>query len=143
MKSNRESFRLAEETSVGTSRVTSASIAGRLFFPQTKDLGVEPDANVSPGVLKKMVYTGSHATSFQQGSGDLEELAEVEISSGRVRRATEKIGNERAAERDAEVEDWQRLTLPEQQQKPAALASDQVPEVACVQMDGGRLQIRR
>lgn len=97
---------------------------------------------MSPGVLKKMVYTGSHATSFQQGSGDLEELAEVEISSGRVRRATEKIGNERAAERDAEVEDWQRLTLPEQQQKPAALASDQVPEVACVQMDGGRLQIR-
>jgi hypothetical protein len=105
-------------------------------------LGVEPDANVSPGVLKKMVYSGSHAASFQQGSGDLKELAEVEISTARVRRATEKIGNERAAERDAEVEDWRKLTIPEQQQKPASLDSDQVPQVACVQMDGGRLQIR-
>lgn len=89
-----------------------------------------------------MVYAGSHATSFAQGSHDLDELAEVEISTGRVRRATEKIGSERVAERDAEVEKWKSLTIPEQQQKPPSLAPAQVPQVACVQMDGGRLQIR-
>lgn len=89
-----------------------------------------------------MVHAGCHASSFQQGSKDLNELAEVEISTGRVRRATEKIGRERVAERDADVQQWQALPIPEQQQKPASLAADQVPEVACVQMDGGRLQIR-
>jgi len=141
--SNRESYRLAEVRSNGLSHAISASIAGRLFFPHAKDLGIEPDANVSPGVLKKTVHAGSHASSFQQGSKDLQELAEVEISTGRVRRATEKVGSERVAERDAEVEQWQALPIPEQQQKPASLASDQVPQIACVQMDGGRLQIRR
>lgn len=141
MKSNRESFRLAEVRSNGPSHATSASIAGRLFFPHAKDLGIEADANISPGVLRKTVHAGSHAPSFQQGSKDLDELAEVEISTGRVRRATEKIGGERAAERDAEVEQWQALSIPEQQQKPASLASDQVPQVACTQMDGGRLQM--
>jgi len=105
-------------------------------------LGIEPDANVSPGVLKKTVHAGSHASSFKQASNDLDELAEVEISPGRVRRATEKIGAERVVERDADVQRWQALSIPQQQQKPASLATDQVPQVACVQMDGGRLQIR-
>ena len=90
-----------------------------------------------------MVHAGSHASSFQQGSKDLLELAELEISPGRVRRTTEKIGTERAAERDADVEKWQGLSIPEQQQKPTTLDAEQVPQVACVQMDGGRLQIRR
>jgi len=89
-----------------------------------------------------MVYAGSHASSFVQGSNDLDELAEAEISTGRVRRATEKIGTERVSERDADVEEWKSLTIPAQQQKPASLDSAQVPQVACVQMDGGRLQIR-
>ncbi len=106
-------------------------------------MGIEADANVSPGVLTKIVHAGSQASSFQQGSKDLLELAEVEISPGRVRRATEKIGTERAAERDADVEKWQALSIPEQQQRPAGLAAEQVPQVACVQMDGGRLQIRQ
>lgn len=107
-----------------------------------KDLGIEVDANVSPGILKKMVYVGSHAASFKQASSDLKELAEASISADRIRRATEKIGNERTQQRDALVQHWQELSLPAQRQKPAAFDSDQVPQVACVQMDGGRLQIR-
>lgn len=142
MKSNRESCRLAEARSNGPNLATSASIVGRLFFPHAKELGIEANANVSPGVLKKTVHAGSHASSFQQASKDLDELAEVEISTGRVRRATEKIGSERVAERDADVQQWQDLSIPQQQHKPASLATDQVPQVACVQMDGGRLQIR-
>jgi hypothetical protein len=67
-----------------------------------------------------MVYAGSHASSFAQGSHDLDSLAEVEISTGRVRRATEKIGTERVAERDADEKKWKSLTIPEQQQKPPA-----------------------
>jgi hypothetical protein len=137
MTFSRELSKLAGVKSPGESHVTSASIAGRLFFPQSKDLGTDVDENVSPALLKKTVYAGAGATSFQQASRDLDELAEAQISAARVRRATERIGNERVRERDAEVARWQEKTLPQQQRSPI----DEVPEVACVQMDGGRLQV--
>lgn len=96
---------------------------------------------MSPGILQKMVYAGSHASSFDQASRDVKELSEVDISSARIRRATEKIGTERVAERDEATEQWEALTIPEQQQKPASVALPEVSDVACVEMDGGRLQI--
>jgi hypothetical protein len=127
--------------SPGSNRDVFASVVARLFFPHTKDLGIEVDASVSPGILKKMVYAGSHG-AFEHASADLRELAEITISADRIRRATEKIGNERVKERDQDVQAFEQLTLPAQQQKPASLDPAQVPDVACVEMDGGRLQIR-
>ena len=85
-----------------------------------------------------MVYAGSHASSFQQASKDLKEEAELEISDQRIMRAAKRIGQERVAERDAETAAWAKLPLPEQQTSPR----EQVPQVACVEPDGGRLQIR-
>jgi hypothetical protein len=101
-------------------------------------LGIAPDDTASPGVLRKVVYAGSHAGSFQQASRDLKEEAELGISDQRVMRATKRIGQERVAQRDAETKDWEQLPLPEQQRSP----HDRAPQVACVEMDGGRLQIR-
>jgi hypothetical protein len=101
-------------------------------------LGVEPDSNVSPAILKKMVYAGSHATSFQQASEDLNELAETKISTGRVRRATEKIGDERVQQRAAQVEQWRKLSVPEQQRSPLPTPP---PDVVAVEADGGRVLI--
>ncbi|MGW8257107.1 MAG: hypothetical protein ACWGMZ_06455 [Thermoguttaceae bacterium] len=101
-------------------------------------MGIAPDDTVSPGVLRKVVYAGSHASSFQQASKDLKEEAELDISDQRVMRATKRIGQERVAERDSATQAWAELSLPEQQRSPR----DQVPQVACVEMDGGRLQIR-
>jgi hypothetical protein len=103
-----------------------------------KLLGIEPESELTPGALKKVVHAGVHASSFRQAEVDLRELAELPVSSQRVRRATERIGHERVAERDEEVERFLKLTLPEQQRSP----TDQVPPVACVEMDGGRIQIR-
>jgi hypothetical protein len=85
-----------------------------------------------------MIYAGSHASSFQQASKDLKEEAELEISDQRIMRATKRIGQERVAQRDAQTNAWTELPLPEQQASP----QEQVPQVACVEMDGGRLQIR-
>jgi hypothetical protein len=65
-------------------------------------------------------------------------LAELEISEQRIMRATKRIGQERVTEREAEVAAWEKLPLPEQQASPR----EQVPQVACVEMDGGRIQIR-
>jgi hypothetical protein len=103
---------------------------------------MEVAARVSPAVLRKIVYAGAH-TAFQHARCDLKELAEIDISADRIRRATEKVGQERADQRNAAVQAWRKLTLPERRQKPASLPADQVPQVACVQMDGGRLQIRK
>jgi len=85
-----------------------------------------------------MVYAGSHASSFQQASRDLKEEAELDISEQRIMRATKRIGQDRVAQRDAQTQAWTELSLPEQQASP----QEQVPQVACVEPDGGRLQIR-
>ena len=85
-----------------------------------------------------MVYAGTNATSFQQASKDLQEEAEVTISEQRIMRATKRIGGERIEQREEEIHAWEQLSLPEQQCSPVA----QVPAVAVVEMDGGRLQIR-
>jgi hypothetical protein len=101
-------------------------------------LGIGPDDTVSPLVLRKMIYAGSHASSFEQASADLKEEAELDISTQRIMRATKRIGQERVDEREAEVAEWEKLSLPEQQGSPR----EQVPQVACVEPDGGRIQIR-
>lgn len=101
-------------------------------------MGIAPDDTVSPAVLRKMVYAGSHASSFRQASEDLREEAELEISEQRIMRATKRIGQERIGQREAEVCQWEGLSLPEQRSSP----KEQVPAVAVVEMDGGRMQIR-
>lgn len=96
------------------------------------------DYDYSPTALKKVVYAGTQATSFPQGSRDLKELAELDVSPERVRRATERIGKERVAERDAQAAAYEALSIPAQR----TVSADQpTPAVACVQMDGGRLQL--
>jgi hypothetical protein len=85
-----------------------------------------------------MVYAGSHASSFRQASQDLKEEAELEISEQRIMRATERIGEERVEQRQEQAAAWAELPIPQQNSSPR----EQVPQVACVEMDGGRLQIR-
>jgi hypothetical protein len=79
-----------------------------------------------------------NANSFDLATKDLLVLAEFEVQTERVRRSTERVGRERMAERDRLVEAYEKLPLPKRQQSPV----DQVPQVACVQMDGGRMQRR-
>lgn len=85
-----------------------------------------------------MVYAGTQSRSFPQAERDLKHLAELEISEQRIARATKRIGQERVTERKAEERAWEALPLPEQRRSPR----EQVPQVACVEMDGGRIQIR-
>jgi hypothetical protein len=99
---------------------------------------MEPDSRLSPALLRKVVHAGSCSTSFRQAAEDLRVLADVKVSAQRIRRACERVGEERVAESRVAAEAYQRLTLPAQQQSPAGKA----PPVACVQTDGGRIQIR-
>ena len=52
-------------------------------------------------------------------------------------RATERIGKERVAERNAQAAAYEALSIPARRTVPA---DQPTPAVACVQMDGGRLQ---
>ena len=89
-------------------------------------------------MLKKVVHAGARSPSFATAAEDLEALAETQVSVKRVQRWTERVGGERVAEIEQQAEAYQELPLPEQQKSP----TDQVPQVACVMMDGGRIQIR-
>jgi hypothetical protein len=96
------------------------------------------DCPFTPGLLRKVAYAGSQSASFVEATKDLLALAEVEVSRERVQRWTKRVGLERVAEVEARAQSYGQLPLPEQQKSPV----DQVPQVACVQMDGGRIQIR-
>lgn len=101
-------------------------------------MGLDVDYDFSPTAWKKVTYAGTQSASFPQGSRDLKELAELDVSPERVRRATERIGDERVAERDTQAAAFEALPIPERK----AVPTDQpTPVVACVQMDGGRAQI--
>lgn len=89
-------------------------------------------------MLRKMTYAGSQSASFVQAVKDLEALGETKISRERVQRWTKRVGEECVDRTQALAEAYQSLPLPERQKSPTA----QVPQVACVMMDGGRIQVR-
>jgi len=104
----------------------------------TRAMGVEIDCPFTPGLLQKVAYAGSQSSSFVKATKDLESLGEVKVTAKRIERWTKRVGKERTAEVEAEALAYRDLPLPEQRTSPV----DQIPQVACVQMDGGRIQIR-
>jgi hypothetical protein len=89
-------------------------------------------------MLRKVVYAGSQSASFVQATKDLKALAEVDVSRERAQRWTKRVGAERLAQIERQAASYQGLPLPARQQSPTS----QVPQVACVMMDGGRIQVR-
>ena len=90
--------------------------------------------------MKAIVYAGAQFTSFAQGSAALEILGDLRVSTKQVERITEKIGRERVEQRDAVVSDFLALPLMTRCESPIANPPPN-STVACVMMDGGRLQI--
>lgn len=91
----------------------------------------------SPHVLRKLVYAGAQNTSFAAGSENLRVIAGLNIPEKEVERITKRIGQERVAQREREVDVFLELPLMEKFAPPA-----HPPNVAVVSTDGGRLQIR-
>jgi hypothetical protein len=102
-------------------------------------LGVEVDCPFTPAMLRKVAYAGAQSASFVQAAKDLAALAETKVSRERVQRWTKRVGAERVREVEASAGSYQELPLPEQQKSPTG----QAPQVACVMVDGGRIQIRQ
>lgn len=89
-------------------------------------------------MYRRIVFAAAQAVSFADASEALRELSELPLLPKRVWRAATRIGQERVEECRAAAERYQQLPLPEQQRSPKEL----VPQVVCVQMDGGRFQDR-
>ena len=104
----------------------------------THVIGVEVDCPFTAAMLKKVVHVGTQSASFAEAAHHLEVLAEVEVTPKRVERWTKRVGEERLAETRQRGEEYQQLAIPARRESP----TDQVPQVACVMVDGGRIQIR-
>ena len=89
----------------------------------------------SPGLLTKIEYAGGNARSFQRAAEALERLAESSISARHVERLTERLGQERAAERDRAAGALKARKLHAQYK--------QAPAVAVVMLDAGKAQFRQ
>ena len=88
----------------------------------------------SPRILEKAVRQAAKASSFQDASGDLQELAGIRISATELQRLCGRIGGEWAQQRDQEVQAFR------DQQLACAYAA--APQAAAVMLDGGRVQTR-
>jgi hypothetical protein len=119
------------------SRTVTAANVGRLFFPQSKSLGIDR-GEYSVAMLDKIVYAGTMNRSFEQASANLRKLAEVEVPTKQVERVCRRIGQERVTERDEAVSAYQELPLAERKTAPPGVTA---PDLAVVGCDGGRLQI--
>lgn len=95
------------------------------------------DEDLSPAVMRKTVHLGTKLPSFESAADSVRETLEMEITTKRVERLTERIGGERVAERELSIEEWEALPL---MQKLAAPPGVKAPAVACVTCDGGRMQ---
>ncbi len=89
----------------------------------------------SPAVLRKAVRQNSKATSCKDASDDLYELLGVRISPSHLHKLTLRIGREWTDYRQADVQAFQQKRLPAE--------CVQAAKVACVMVDGGRLQARQ
>ena len=89
--------------------------------------------------MAKVIHAGSASTSsFDEASNHLRVLAEVDVSAKRIGRLVTRIGQERIAEIEQQSRQYQQLPLPARGHSPVELT----PDLVCVQVDGGRLQIR-
>ena len=106
------------------------------FFPSVPESG-SWRAPIVP-CPAQIVYAGVQNTSFAVGRDDLLNLARLKISEKQVERVTERLGQERVEQHGAQVQAF--LKLPVMEKFAAAVAHP--PDLAVVEMDGGRLQIR-
>jgi len=89
-------------------------------------------------MYRRIVFAAAQGVSFRDAAEALAELGELTLLPKRVWRAAKRIGQERVEECRQAAAGYEKLPFPTQRQSP----SGQVPQVACVQMDGGRFQHR-
>lgn len=99
---------------------------------------MEAKYDYTPRMYRRIVFAAVQGVSFEEAAEALEELGELKLLPKRIWRAAQRIGEERVEECRAGAAKYEQLPLPARRASPV----EQVPRVACVQMDGGRFQQR-
>jgi hypothetical protein len=88
----------------------------------------------SAALVAKIEYAGANEESFRHAAEALGRLAELPISAKHVQRITERLGRERAQQRDQEVERMKAGQLEPVYRHP--------PKVAAIHLDAGKIRLR-
>ena len=87
--------------------------------------------------MRKVVHLGTKLGSFASAAESVAEMLEIPLTTKRVERLTERIGQERVAQRELSIAEWESLPLVAKLATPQGIKA---PAVACVSCDGGRMQ---
>ncbi len=107
--------------------------AGEFFFLLDERLKVGTEG-YSASLLGKIEYAGANEVSFGVASAALARLADLPISAKHVERVSERLGRERAGQRDADVASLKAGRLKPLRAEP--------PQVVAVHLDAGKVQVR-
>jgi hypothetical protein len=88
----------------------------------------------SAALVAKIEYAGVHQESFQQAAENLAHVGDLAISAKHVQRITERLGRERACQRDQQVAQMQTRELQSVYRQP--------PRVVAVHVDAGKIRLR-
>lgn len=91
----------------------------------------------SPSVLAKILVTAGSVASYAAAAKVLEVVGELSISSRQVNKLTAAIGGELESARDRKSASYADQPLPRK-----ATRVEPSPQLACVEVDGGRMQTR-
>lgn len=107
-----------------------------IFFPQRPLLKLDGRA-YSPLVLERIVSAGGLTKSFAVAAKLLKLIGEIDVSSRQVNNLTVMVGEELARKRDRQTAAYADQPLPR-----TATRVEPIPQLACVEVDGGRMQTR-
>jgi hypothetical protein len=122
-----------------TNRPITARHAGEIFFPVAGSMGLSARATTTPKLTEKVVWAGSNLGSYDMAEEAARQLAEQNISAGRIRRQVKQVGEARLVERERAVAELKAIDLPSRRR---GSSHQDAPQVAVVMMDGGRYQRR-
>ena len=88
----------------------------------------------TPVMIDKISFAGTSSESWRKGVRALSKLARLKISAMEVARITQQIGQELLERREHEAALHRRRELP--------AANEQPVDIACVEVDGGRMRTR-
>jgi len=107
-----------------------------IFFPQRIPLRID-GGSASPAVLEKKVLAVAYAPSYSIGELVLRKIGDIDLTGRGLNKTAVKIGSEMVVQRDARTEAYFDQPLPRQHTQPKTPIA-----LACVSVDGGRMQTR-
>jgi len=114
----------------------TARFATGIFFPQRSALKLDA-RSYSPCVLEKVMLSAARHPAYNLAAATLEDIGDISISGRHLQNLTVQIGGELETQRDAQTEAYFHQPLPRVPTKPTTPIA-----LACVSLDGGRMQTR-